>query len=247
MFTPDERERLRVTLVSAARADKRITGAALTGSAARDAQDAWSDIDLAFGVGDSTLLRAALDDWTKRMVEEHGAVATVDVTRGNAVYRVFFLRNTLQVDLAFFPASEFGALAPTFRLLFGESVQLAHVASPSPEHLIGMAWLHAIHARSCIKRGKHWQAEYMISGVRDHVLALAASRLGLPPAEGRGMDQLPQKITRPLEAALVRTLDARELSRAFAVVVAGLLSEVHHADHSLAARLEGPLIELTAP
>ena len=247
MFTREERERLRTTLVTAARADKRITGAALTGSAARDGEDEWSDIDLAFGVRDAGLLHQTLDDWTSRMVEDHGALATFDVTRGNAVYRVFFLRNTLQVDLAFFPASEFGALAPTFRLLFGESVELPHVPSPRAENLIGMAWLHAIHARSCIKRGKHWQAEYMISAVRDHALALAALRLGLPAAEGRGTDQLPQEITRPLEGALVRTLVARELSRAFAVAVAGLLSEVHHADHSLAARLEGPLTELTAP
>ena len=87
----------------------------------------------------------------------------------------------------------------------------------------------------------------MISAVRDHALALAALRLGLPAAEGRGMDQLPQEVTRPLEGALVQTLDARELIRAFAVGVEGLLSEVHQADHSLAALLEGPLTELTAP
>jgi len=247
LFTPDQRESLRATLVAAARADPRITGAALTGSAARDGEDEWSDIDLAFGVGDAAHLRDTLDDWTKRMVEDHEAVATFDVGRGNAIYRVFFLRNTLQVDLAFFPASEFGALAPTFRLLFGESVELPWVPSPSAESLIGMAWLHAIHARSCIKRGKRWQAEYMVSTVRDHVLGLAALRLGLPAVEGRGMDQLPLEITKPLEGALVRALDAGELSRAFAVAVAGLLSEVRAVDHLLAARLERPLAELTAP
>lgn len=244
MFTTEERDLLRTTLIDAARADGRITGAALTGSAARDAQDEWSDIDLAFGVRETSLLTQTLDDWTKRMVDDHDAVATVDVTRGNAVYRVFLLRNTLQVDLAFFPASEFGALAPSFRLLFGESVELPKVASPSAGNLIGMAWLHAIHARSCIKRRRYWQAEYMISAVRDHVLAIAALRLGLPAVQGRGMDQLPPGITRPLEGALVRTPDAAELRRAFAVAVVGLVGEVREADPSLAARLEGPLTEL---
>jgi len=50
MFTPQERTRLRDALVARARADERITGAALTGSASRDAEDRWSDIDLALGV-----------------------------------------------------------------------------------------------------------------------------------------------------------------------------------------------------
>ncbi|WP_197683445.1 hypothetical protein [Jiangella alkaliphila] len=47
MFTRDERTALRDALVAAARADDRIDGAALTGSAARDAEDGWSDIHLA--------------------------------------------------------------------------------------------------------------------------------------------------------------------------------------------------------
>lgn len=54
MFTPEGRERLRAALVSAADADERITGAALTGSAALGAEDRWSDIDLAFGVAAET-------------------------------------------------------------------------------------------------------------------------------------------------------------------------------------------------
>jgi hypothetical protein len=37
------------------------------------------------------------------------------------LYRVLLLDNTLQVDLAFWPATEFGAIAPTFRLLFGRA------------------------------------------------------------------------------------------------------------------------------
>ena len=49
VFTPEERTRLRDALVARARADERITGAALTGSASRGAEDRWSDIDLALG------------------------------------------------------------------------------------------------------------------------------------------------------------------------------------------------------
>jgi len=53
VFTPEARTALRDTLTDAARRDARITGVALTGSASVDAEDRWSDIDLAFGVAAS--------------------------------------------------------------------------------------------------------------------------------------------------------------------------------------------------
>jgi hypothetical protein len=53
MFTPEDRRRLRSTLLESAAIDKRITGAAITGSGATDREDAWSQIDLAFGVAPS--------------------------------------------------------------------------------------------------------------------------------------------------------------------------------------------------
>ena len=50
MFSVRDREQLRDELVAAAKADSRISGAALTGSGAVGAEDEWSDIDLAFGL-----------------------------------------------------------------------------------------------------------------------------------------------------------------------------------------------------
>jgi predicted nucleotidyltransferase len=244
VYTPEERERLREALVAVARADERITGAAITGSVAHGVGDRWSDIDLAFGVGDPTRLQEVLSAWTDLMYRQHGAVHHVDVLRGSWIYRVFLLQNTLQVDLALSPAAKFGALGPTFRLMFGESVELPHVPPPTAANLVGLGWLHALHARSCIERGRPWQAEYMISGVRDHALALASLRHALPAAQGRGIDQLPPSITAPFEGALVGSLDSGELRRAFRVATKGLLDEIRHSDPALAARLEGPLSEL---
>src|SRR5437868_1537159 len=101
MFTPEDREQLRKTLIAAARTDARIAGAALTGSAALDAEDKWSDIDLAFGVAADADYNGVVADWTERMYRDHGTVHHVDVNVGNVLFRVFFLANTLQVDLAF--------------------------------------------------------------------------------------------------------------------------------------------------
>lgn len=70
-----------------------------------------------------------------------------------------------------------------------------------------MGWLCALHARSSIARGRVWQAEYMISGLRDQVLALACLRQRLPDFEGRGIDLLPAEILESILPALVRSLD----------------------------------------
>ncbi len=234
MYTPEERERVRSELIAAARLDGRITGAALTGSASVGKEDRWSDIDLAFGLGDDADTAAVLADWTKGMYSQHGAVHHSDVRSGAWVYRVFLLANSLQVDLAFAPKGEFGARAPTFRLLFGVAAGLPHVSPPAAEHLIGLAWLYALHVRSSLARGKLWQAEFMISAVRDHVLALACLRHGVPTVEGRGMDQLPGTVTHPLRGALVRSLEPEELTRAFGVSIQCLIAEVRQSHAALA-------------
>jgi len=107
-----------------------------------------------------------------------------------------------------------------------------------------MAWLYALHARSCIGRRNLWQAEYMISGIRDNALALACIRHGLPAIHGRGFGLLPSKVAAQFEGSLVRQLDIVELSRAFRVVVLGLRSEIRCADEELAGRLQDVLISL---
>jgi len=246
MYTVEEREALRSDLVNAARSDARISGAALTGSAAVGAEDEWSDIDLAFGIDGASTLHDALSDWTARMYERHGALHHVDVVAGAAIYRVFLLRSTLQVDLAFAPKAEFGARAPTFRLLFGEAARLRQVLPPGAEALIGMAWLYALHARSCLARGRWWQAEYMISGVRDQAMALACLRHGLPAVQGRGLDQLPADSLARFEEALIVSMEPAALARALRAAIAGLLHEIWTVDAELGSRLEDALRELAA-
>jgi len=255
MFTPGERTRLRDALVARARADERITGAALTGSASRGAEDRWSDIDLALGVAADADAGRVMADWTGVMYRDHGAVDHLDVASGAVVYRVFLLVSTLQVDIAFAPDGEFGPTAPTFLLLFGRAADRmpadgAASGAPAPgaperaASLAGMAWLYALHARSSLARGRVWQAEYMISGMRDHVLALACVRHGVPAVQGRGMDQLPAEVLAGFAAGLARSVEAGELERAFRVVTESLIAEIGLVDGGLAGRLSGVLREL---
>lgn len=207
-------------------------------SAAAESEDKWSDIDLAFGLADASEQPAVISEWTRYMYEKQLALHHLDVTAGAWIYRVFLLPGTLQVDLAFVHASEFRPLATTFRLIFGTAKEPRPFPPPTPDGIIGFGWLYALHARSCIGRMRLWQAEYMISAVRDHALALACIRHGLSAIHGRGMDQLPKQVTREFEGSLVRQLNTVELSRAFRVAVKGFRMEIQTTDEKLAERFQ---------
>jgi|SRR5579883_392073 len=244
MFTPEHRKRLRSELLARAAADARISGAAITGSAAIGREDRWSDVDLAFGIADPGAIPAVMADWTAHMYERWGALDHVDVPAGSWIYRVFLLPGTLQVDLAFVAAADFRPLAESFHLISGTAREAAPIAAPKAGSLIGMAWLFGLHARSSIERNRLWQAEYMVSGVRDYTLALACLRFGRPAAHGRGLHDLPPEVVKPFEATLVRAIDTGEIRNAFRAVIELLIREVRFVDESTAGRLEGELRSL---
>jgi hypothetical protein len=244
MYTPQQRDHLRLKLLEYAANDGRITGTAITGSAAAGCEDQWSDVDIALGIGDAGELPSVISDWTGHMYDTHHALHHVDVVFGAWTYRVFLLPSTLQVDVAFAPATEFRALSPTFRLILGCAQESRYVLPPRRTDIIGLGWLYALHARTCIAREKLWQAEYMISGVRDNALALACLRYGLPVVHGSGIDILPRQVAAQFEESLVRQIEVKELSRAHRVVIGGLLSEIRIADSDLAGRLDAVLMSL---
>jgi len=244
MFTPEDRAALRDELVAAARADERITAAAIVGSAAKGTEDAWSDIDLMFRLADGLTPAEVADDWSARMRVAHGAVAQTDVWAGGALYRVFLLGNSLQVDLSFWPSTEFASSGPPIEVVFGE----AHRPRPAPgrdlDALIGTAWLYALHVRSSIARGRPLQALHMLNTMRDQVVTLASVRCDLPAAHARGADDLPDGVRSTLESSVPRTLSEAELRRAFEALVAALLAEARHVDPTQAEQLAAPLQEL---
>lgn len=241
VFTTQQREQLRAELVAAAKVDARIAGAAHFGSAALGLQDRWSDIDLGLCLADKAPLDDVLGDWTARMYRDHAAVATYDVKRGEILYRVFLLDNTLQIDLSFWPATEFRAVGPKFNLIFGVAQEPVSPPVPDSKDLIGMAWLYALHVRSSVARSRLLQAEHMLSGMRDNVLALMCKRQGLAAVQGRGLDDLPNEQKARAAESLARSLEPAELIRAFSVTMAALLEELRCADSDLTAQLQSPL------
>ncbi len=244
IFTADERERLRDELVSAAQSDPNLCGAAHTGSAAAARLDRWSDIDLALCLAPGASHEGVVAEWTGRLYRDHGAVAHVDVSRGATLYRVFLLRNTLQVDISFWPRGDFGAFGPNFRLVFGEANPPQPAPQPEAHALIGMAWLYALHLRSSLERGRVLQAEYMLSGMRSQIGELTCLRCGVLAMQGRGLDDLPAVERDAAAASVPRSLEPTELERAFRNAMQVLLKEIRHVDPELEARLSGPLKDM---
>jgi hypothetical protein len=244
VFTVEERDAVRGRLLELAQDDPAVSAAAITGSAAAGSADRWSDIDLAFGIrGD---VSRALLHWTSVLYAEFAALHHWDLPFGSSTYRVFLLPGCLEVDIAFTPESEFGPRGPHWRTVFGATVKVPTTEPPSRGDLVGLAWHHVLHARICIERGQPWQAEWLISGVRDHVLALACVRLGYPARFAKGIHLLPRDVTATVEQALVRSLDEAELRRALGVAAAALTAELERTDEALGERLR-PALEELAP
>ncbi|HEY7047438.1 MAG TPA: nucleotidyltransferase domain-containing protein [Jatrophihabitantaceae bacterium] len=235
MFTVERRDRVRNDLLARARADERIVGAARTGSAARGAEDRWSDIDLFLGVrGD---IDVAIGDWSDALYGEYQAVHHFDLPAGSVTYRAFLLPDGLEVDLGFAPAERFGPVGDgAFDVVFGDPVA-RRPGRTDTDHLVGLGWHHALHARVAIERGRFWVAEQWISALRDHVITLACIRHGLPSAYAKGAHALPADERAGIGDALVRGLDPAELTRARSAAVRAFLAELRHIDSDLTARI----------
>jgi hypothetical protein len=245
IFTPDQREQLRDELVSAAQNDSQLCGAAHTGSAASQRLDRWSDIDLALCLKPAAAHDQVVAEWTERLYQRHEAIAHLDVMGGTTLFRVFLLNNTLQVDIAFWSAESFAAIGQNFKLIFGDAKEPRLSPPPNQNGLIGMAWLYALHVRSSIARNRTLQADYMLSGMRNHVFELTCHRCGVVAQQGRGLDDLPPLETDSATACIPQSLEPKELKRAFQNTMRALLREIRYLDIELETRLSAPLNAIT--
>ena len=168
------------------------------------------------------------------------------MSAGAAVYRVFLLPGSLQLDLSFAPASAFGARGPRFRLLFGSAVELPQPSPVSADELLGLGVHHALRARFSIERGRRWQAEHWISGVREQAFLLACRHRGLQGSSVRSFDDLPTDALDAFESSLVRSLEPEELDRALRSAIS-LLQRESEDSAELAAAVEPQLQALASP
>lgn len=269
MFTSDDRDRMLKALLTRAENDPDVTGAVLLGSSATGDTDRWSDLDVAFTVGGSASVAEVVERWTAALAAEHGVVHHWDLPVPDmAVIRVFLLADGQELDLNFFPEGTLVRLGPAWRPLFGDFADDQDSDGDSDEErnednednkarpdgrpganeaahvrTIGLIWHHLLHADTCVRRGRLWQAEHWISQARTQVIALACLRLGLPTAYAKGAHLLPADVAAPLGPTLVRSLDPVELRRARTGVADAFARELRHHDADLTDRLMPLLID----
>jgi hypothetical protein len=139
------------------------------------------------------------------------------------------------------PAAEFRPAGPRFRLLFGETspgraeapAQPGYLFIPTPtvaEDIFGWGVIYALHARACIERRRLFQAEHYVGAVRDHALALACLRHGLPAVQARRYDDLPPETLAPFNDTHVGAAEPAALRTALAACVQALTREGTEAD-----------------
>jgi hypothetical protein len=232
VFTVEQRDALRERVLALAEQDSRVVAGAAVGSLAVEAGDRFSDLDLTFAVGDGVPVTKVLDDWTRTLVDEVAAIHLVDLERGPTIYRVFLLPDRLQFDLSMTSAALFAPAGPKFRLLFGE-IAADEARSPTPPaapDLFGWGIIYALHAHSCIERGRLWQAEHYVGAVRDHALSLACLRHELPAVQARGYDDLPADTLASFDGTHVAAIESEQLRRALSAATGLLLREGKQAD-----------------
>lgn len=231
MFTVEQRDALREHVLALAERDARIVAGAAVGSLALGGGDRYSDLDLTFAVADGVPVADVLDDWSRTLDADLGAVHLVDLERAPTIYRVFLLPDALQFDLSLTPAARFAPAGPRFRLLFGEIVE-SETRTPAPPdatNLFGWGVIYALHSRSCIERGRLWQAEHYVGAVRDHALSIACLRRDLPAVQARGYDDLSADVLARFANAHVGALEPALLRTALSAGVAALLHEARAA------------------
>ena len=242
MFTVEQRDALRARILELAGEDERVVAGAAVGSLAVGTGDRFSDLDLTFAIADGVPVAQVLDDWTRTLGDERDAVRLIDLEAGPTIYRVYLLPDALQFDLSMTPASEFRPAGPKFQLLFGETApgepeprppsqgSLFIRTPPVAADIFGWGVIYALHARSCIERGRVWQAEHYVDAVRDHALSLACLLRGIVAVQARGYDDLPPETRARFDGTHVGTLEADALRTALAASARALLDAAAEAD-----------------
>jgi hypothetical protein len=237
VFTVEQREGLRARMLQLAEEDERVVAGAAVGSLADGSGDRFSDLDLTFGIAGDVPVVDVLDDWTRMLTEKMDAVQLADLQAGPTIYRVFLLADALQFDLSMTPATEFRPAGPRFQLLFGATAADETEAPrrspgglfiPTPAvagDIFGWGVIYALHARTCIERGRVWQAGHYVDAVRDHALSLACLNRGLPAVQARGYDQLPPETLAGLGGTHAGSVEPDALRSALAASVLALLDE----------------------
>ena len=247
-FTEAERQAVLDRALVLLEADPRVEAAVITGSLGAGTADRWSDFDLAAILVDGVTTDEVAADWDALAYVEWPVAHHYATAFGSTLVRGYILRNGLLADMAFTPGADFSVWAPV-RIAFDRSGR-AHRAETSPQPWTptpdwsgeaGFAAHDILHATVAARRGRPWQALYLLGRIRNRTLALASERLGHDSDDAAHVDDLPPDMLAALAGTLIGTLDEPSLVTATTVAASAFLNELGRGDPSLADRLAEPI------
>lgn len=156
-----------------------------------------------------------VEEWTELVAQSGLVVDHLDIRASGVLYQVLLLASTLQVDLSFWPHGQPLAGGAPVDVLFGEFAisPVAVAGALEQSHsAVRMGWLYALHLRSALRRGRWWQALWMLQSIRDVVVGLYCQRLDLPQSDGRGVDRLPADLIEGLVRTHPSRVESEQLS-----------------------------------
>lgn len=251
LFSQAERDATLDQVLKLTESDPRIEAAIVTGSVAAGRADRWSDIDLDLVVAEGESCEAIAADWVSRLYDELRVVHHYETAFGSTLVRGLFLKNSLLVDLAFTPSSEFSPWG-SVRVVWDRAgtatraAQAPQSSTPIPDWRgeAGFAWHDILHACAAANRGRVWQSLYFLQRIRNRTLALASERHGHDGFEFPHVDDLPPEERDPMKGSLVGDLDPASLLTAIAAATRAFFSELRRGDAELAGRMEAPVMKL---
>src|SRR5680860_526387 len=178
MFSVDDRRALRQQVIDRASDDDHVTACVLFGSAARGEEDTWSDIDIALQLGRGVALEEVTNLWKAWLGDVANVADTLAIHASGALYRVFLLSNSRQLDLSFWPHDHLRSTGMPVQPIFG-TIGGSRARGRGGVRGGSWPWSVCVPRLGGVRRGRPGRRGGTAVGVRQRVRVGSGSGLGL--------------------------------------------------------------------
>jgi predicted nucleotidyltransferase len=223
LFTEHDRFEVSRKLINLLKADNRIEGIVLVGSAAVGYFDEFSDIDLVAVVNLQHSTQEVFEYWKQTIQKVLTPVNYFEVEYNkNNFLAGFLLPGCLEVDFGVVSLNELIAKKERWKVIHDRTGIIETRLQKSwgerkieDPLLIGLqlssVWHYIIQAVVSIQRNQLWRAKHNLEEVRNRGLRLAGLRHGLVVSHFREIDRLPQDVKEKFEQSIPPVLTAQEI------------------------------------
>ena len=241
--SPDERNAVLDTLLTASQGHPGLVAAVLVGSGAHGFTDEYSDIDMVVVADDAADVDTVSDGWKQRLLQQLPVMASSSVVRAPRVtLHNLYLSTYLEVNTSVLPLHLLQATKPNYRVLWDTTGtveatldstwahrRFSQILPAYLEQRNASVWHYINHADIALRRNRPWQALWDIEELRSQIIHIRAHRMGLDPNRNRDTDALDAEFKGRIAELLVGSLDPGELRRTLVRTTALYFAESRNA------------------